>query len=103
MSFEPIKKIGMLTIIALLTLTNSHAILQTPMRGILVNRTEVTDSRIGDAKRSGANTIVLMVDPADKAPSTEATRVRRAGLRLYYWIEIGRCPELADAHPEWMA
>lgn len=25
------------------------------------------------------------------------------GHALDYWIEIARCPELADAHPEWMA
>ena len=26
-----------------------------------------------------------------------------AGFDLFYWIEIGRNPALADAHPEWMA
>lgn len=32
-----------------------------------------------------------------------AEAVRAAGLRLGYWIEVARSPELAAAHPEWMA
>jgi len=30
-------------------------------------------------------------------------RIKRAKLSLYYWIEVARCPDLADAHPAWMA
>ncbi|MCA9061263.1 MAG: hypothetical protein KDA85_22270, partial [Planctomycetaceae bacterium] len=32
-----------------------------------------------------------------------AQLILEAGLKLSYWIEIARCPELADTHPEWMA
>ena len=50
------------------------------------------------------NAVVLALDGANAAKEREAARaIEAAGFDLYYWIEIGRNPALADAHPEWMA
>jgi hypothetical protein len=41
--------------------------------------------------------------PSTAADRQAVERIRKAGLELHYWIEIARCPELAEAHPRWMA
>lgn len=81
-----------------------------PLRAILMRAEKISGPALDDAKARGMNAIVLplatpAVDPAESSRVTtaRARQIREAGFRLYYWIEIGRCPELADAHPEWMA
>jgi hypothetical protein len=78
-----------------------------PLRGALLDATQATDQRISQLKSTGTNTIVLPLADAASAPAeplaAAAKKVREHGLLLYYWIEVGRCPQLADAHPEWMA
>ena len=57
------------------------------------------------AKAAGDDTIVLAIGEHDvtAAALAGAAAVRAAGLRLGYWLEVGRCERLADAHPEWIA
>jgi hypothetical protein len=77
------------------------------LRGAMIDASDATGERLSQLKSTGTNAIVL---PLTGAASESAERlvaaakiVREHGLPLYYWIEVGRCPQLADAHPEWMA
>jgi hypothetical protein len=56
-------------------------------------------------RKHGTQQIVLYLADGTAAAGVRAAvqRIREAGLAPYYWIEVGRCPALADAHPEWMA
>jgi hypothetical protein len=72
----------------------------------LVSTAQATDDQLTKFKTASANGAVLNLsdESTDLAAKKIATqRILAAHLPLYYWIEIGRCPELADAHPEWMA
>ncbi|MGI8603043.1 MAG: hypothetical protein ACR2OZ_08585 [Verrucomicrobiales bacterium] len=71
-------------------------------QGILVAAAQLTTERIETLRAE--NPAVVAINISDgSGDAAAARRVLDAGLPLYYWIEIGRCPELADAHPEWMA
>lgn len=76
-------------------------------RGALLTAEMATAERLAELKRQGIADAVLRLDDAGamaaKADAAAAERVQYAGLRLHYWIEVGRCPALADEHPEWMA
>jgi hypothetical protein len=60
---------------------------------------------VAAARQRGLNAIVLPVSDEKTAAADRiaADTIRAAGLDLYYWIEIGRHVETADAHPLWMA
>lgn len=74
------------------------------LRAVLLAPEHATPEKLRELRREGWNGVVLSLDRPDApAAARAAERVRASGLPLYYWIEIGRCPELADAHPEWMA
>ncbi len=82
----------------------SSAFMQSELRIVLLSPAQATPDRLKRRKRDGATGIVLNLAKGEKEAARGATgRVKRAGLDLYYWIEVARCPELADAHPEWMA
>ena len=82
----------------------SGAPAQPSMRGVLVTPEEATAKALREFKREALTGVVLSLrDGETGAAVPAAARVRAAGLDLYYWIEIGRCPALAEAHPEWMA
>jgi len=77
---------------------------QPGMRGVLVTPEEATAKALREFKREALTGVVLSLrDGETGAAAPAAARVRAAGLDLYYWIEVGRCPALAEAHPEWMA
>ena len=50
-----------------------------------------------------AGSIVLQLTGQEATDLAAANKIEQAGWIVDYWIEIARCPELADAHPEWMA
>jgi hypothetical protein len=66
-----------------------------------------TPERLTAAKADGYNAVVLRLEGNSDDDAigelAAARRIQQSGLELHYWIEIGRCPELADAHPLWMA
>ncbi|MCA9064324.1 MAG: hypothetical protein KDA96_14740 [Planctomycetaceae bacterium] len=76
-------------------------------RAVLVDAGQVSQSTVREFADAGFHTIVLKLTTADgkqrEQESAAAKRILEAGLQLNYWIEIARCPELADEHPEWMA
>jgi len=70
----------------------------------LVTAAQASSARLRDLKHEGYQAAVL--DLAAEPASTDnaaARRIRKAGLDLYYWVEIAHNPSLADVHPEWMA
>ena len=76
-------------------------------RGALLSAVDVTSDRLGKLKEDGLTSIVLLVEGTSKKEAETqrgaAELVAASGLELHYWIEVARCSELADAHPEWMA
>jgi hypothetical protein len=61
------------------------------------------DSRPDAVEQLDGRAVILQVgDDADKDREAAAALAARGG-QVYYWIEVSRCPALADAHPEWMA
>ncbi len=77
------------------------------LHAVMLSDGQVTPTELKAAKADGTNAIVLQLDGrSDEERQREVTAsrlIQQSGLDLYYWIEIARCPELADAHPEWMA
>lgn len=77
------------------------------LRGALLTAEMATAEKLQSLKADGYNAIALVVKESEPAAvaadRTAAERIARAGLEMHYWIEVGRSPELADAHPLWMA
>jgi hypothetical protein len=76
-------------------------------RGALLSAGDVSSDRLRQLKEDGLTSIVLLVEGTSKQEAETqrgaAELVAASDLELHYWIEVARCPELADAHPEWMA
>ena len=72
-------------------------------RGALLTAEMVTAERLSSLRDDGYAAVVLAVSRADMGEKNAIVKVEKSGLELHYWIEVGRSPELADAHPLWMA
>ena len=68
---------------------------------------DATLERLRGLHNRGINTILFeLIDETPAARSAIQSAVDNAeqmGLEVGYWVEVARCPPLADAHPEWMA
>jgi hypothetical protein len=74
------------------------------LRLVLVSPRQAGKDTLRRMKRAGSGGVVLNLAVGEEQAAGEAAgRAKSAGLALYYWIEIGRDPALAEAHPEWMA
>lgn len=77
------------------------------LRAALLSTEMATESRLKELRSAGYKAIVRMLQKTDSSTAAAdrmaVERIGKAGLQLHYWIEIGRCPELADEHPRWMA
>jgi hypothetical protein len=77
------------------------------LRGVLLAADQVTQPRLRELVATGTTAIVVELRSSDtqgrKRQVAASQQVQQSGLAVYYWIEIARCPELADAHPRWMA
>ncbi len=74
--------------------------------GALLSAEAVTPKRLHKLKAAGVNAIALPIHDAPSARAAESRaseRIHESGLRLGFWIEVARAPELAEAHPAWMA
>lgn len=73
--------------------------------GIIAGAEAVTRQSVAQWAALGADRLAVILDA--KQPhsgyASAAAAAAQAGLDLYYWVEVARCPELADAHPRWMA
>lgn len=75
-----------------------------PVAGVILSPAQAGDDRLRLLKDEGRNTLVLAVTSRDAAAASRAARrAKELGLTVGYWIEVARSPELANAHPEWMA
>jgi len=94
------------TALALLSGTNQAPAAEPSYRGALVAAEMVSDERLETLRRD-YDSIVLAVSKSDEASRADdkraAAAIAKSGLNVHYWIEVGRCQELADAHPRWMA
>ena len=84
---------------------DTHAAEPKPsMRAVLVGLDRVSPEFLAERKATGINTIVVPLDERSKgrwAPMARA--IDQAGMVLWPWIEVARNPDMADAHPDWMA
>ena len=84
--------------------TDARPALPSGFRSVLIRPAQAAGSRIREWRREGRTGVTLELTSGGEADVLAAAqRVRDAGLPVYYWIEVGRCPELADRHPEWLA
>ena len=77
-----------------------------PFRGALLSSEQVSESRLRSLKSVGITAVALQLRGGADSRTKErqaCERIRQSNLGPYYWIEVARCPELADAHPDWMA
>lgn len=99
--------------VALCALTTTHSAERatgpgnvSEFRGAMLSSEQATEARLRSLKSTGIQAVVLQLRDGGENRVTErkaCERIQRLKLDLYYWIEVARCPELADAHPEWMA
>lgn len=74
------------------------------LRGVLAAPSQITPESLSRFRREGAQAVVVNLEDGERRDAEAATeRVRKAGLAPYYWIEVGRNPAMAEAHPQWMA
>ena len=77
---------------------------ETGIKGALISAEQTDAGHLRSFKADHYNAVVLAIDGANATKELKAARaIRAAGFDFFYWIEIGRNPALADAHPEWMA
>jgi hypothetical protein len=75
-----------------------------PLTGVIVNAEQVTEQKLDEWKGSGITLVLNVTTTANHEIERQAAEaITNAGLELDYFIEVGRCPELANQHPEWMA
>ncbi len=72
--------------------------------GLLVSAEQVSPAEFGQW-RARASSIVLQLTTAHNSTAeiAAAKAIEQAGFELEYFIEVGRAPDLARQHPEWMA
>ncbi len=84
--------------------TGRPATADRPIRGVLARPAGVTAEAVVGWKAAGLSAVAVVLDEStrDEWPAV-ARRVAAAGLALYAWVEVGRNPTMAAAHPDWMA
>ncbi|MFN3650602.1 MAG: hypothetical protein ACK47B_13580 [Armatimonadota bacterium] len=71
---------------------------------VLLPVDQAKEDQLARIRREGAAGVALPLARGERESLRRAAaRVTSAGLELYYWVEVGRCPELADTNPQWMA
>ncbi|MEQ9411473.1 MAG: hypothetical protein RIK87_27410 [Fuerstiella sp.] len=73
-----------------------------PLRAEMLDAENISADNLKSLQADGTNAVVLNLQKPDRQRRA-AGLIADSGMRLYYWIEVARCPELADEHPEWMA
>lgn len=75
-----------------------------PRLSVLTDPSSVTPESLSKWKAEGFRAVALSLPhPASASTAAAGSAVKRAGLGLVYWVEVGRSPEMARKHPEWMA
>ena len=65
----------------------------------------VAGEKVAAWKKEGFRAVVVLLEEQheEALPQKVAQAIAAHSLDLYFWIEVGRSPALARAHPEWMA
>lgn len=76
-----------------------------PVEMVLVEAQAVTSGMVSQWKGEGFKAVAVVLDEGTSESGYRelAGRISDGGLELYCWIEVGRNPKLARAHPRWMA
>ena len=73
-------------------------------KAALLSAEQASEPRLRELQNLRFTSVALMLTETNGAADGEVVdRIKRTGLGLDYWIEIGRNPAMAEAHPEWMA
>ncbi|MBM4001706.1 MAG: hypothetical protein FJ295_00245 [Planctomycetes bacterium] len=76
-------------------------------RVLLALADQLQDTELDAVHRQGYFSVAIPLTQRDgegrHVQKSAAERVAGSRLELAYWIEIGRCVELADSNPRWMA
>ncbi len=85
--------------------TQNSSTIESGYRGIAVNVGQVAAASIEQWKTQDWQQVVLMIDDETNSELiVQACQlIQTANLPVEYFCEVARCPQLADAHPEWMA
>ena len=73
------------------------------MRAVLLSLDSVSPDRLRSLRAQQYSHVVLALDEKARSVGAAVQLIGAAGLRVDYWIEIGRNPAIANKHPEWMA
>ena len=75
------------------------------MEAVLVEPADVAGQKVASWKKEGFRAVVVMLEEQHEEALLRKTAqaVAAHNLDLYFWIEVGRSPALARAHPEWLA
>jgi len=75
------------------------------LSAVIVEPDAITAEQTAAWRRDGFQAAALVLDDRHEATAYRraAQVLAAAGLDLYYWIEVARNVQLAEAHPEWMA
>lgn len=76
-----------------------------PIRGVLMDSRRASAGALARWKVDGGTAVLVPLDESvGRVRWRElAAAAQQAGLALYPWVEVGRNPSMADAHPDWMA
>lgn len=75
-----------------------------PLQAVLLTPSQVTAEAIRRFRGERLSAVVVnLVEGEGKEAASAAVRSKKAGLDVYYWIEVGRSPTMAREHPQWMA
>jgi len=69
----------------------------------LVDPAAVTERGIGEWRSEGFKGLVVVLDERFSEKEYEAVASQAGSFKLFYWIEVGRNPAMAERHPHWMA
>lgn len=78
-----------------------------PFRAVLLDAKQFDDVRAATLRLAGFNAVTLQVTDGGESSRREiaaaCSTAKRHQLPCYFWIEVARCPALADERPELMA
>jgi hypothetical protein len=72
---------------------------------VLVEPAAVAGEKVAAWKKEGVRAVVVLLEEQHEEALLQkvAQAIAAHSLDLYFWIEVGRSPALARAHPAWMA
>src|SRR5688572_27995098 len=76
-----------------------------PFEILLVEADAIKPVAVAGWKKEGFKGVAVILDEqTSKTAYRDCARsISDGGLDLYWWIEVGRNPKMAAAHPRWMA